>query len=35
MVTHRFEVEDFGRAVELLQSSKECGKVLVTFGGSS
>ena len=33
MVTHRFGVEEFGGAVELLQRSKECGKVLVTFGG--
>jgi len=32
MVTHRFEVEDFGDALALLQTSKECGKVLITMG---
>lgn len=31
MVTHRFGVAEFPDAVALLQSSKECGKVLVTF----
>lgn len=33
MITHTFDVADFGEAVALLQSSKECGKVLITFGG--
>jgi threonine dehydrogenase-like Zn-dependent dehydrogenase len=32
MVTHRFGIEQFADAIALLQSSKECGKVLVTFG---
>jgi class 3 adenylate cyclase len=35
MVTHRFGVGEFGAAVDLLQSSKECGKVLITFGGTA
>lgn len=30
MVTHTFDVADFADAVALLQSSKECGKVLIT-----
>lgn len=32
MVTHTFDVTDFGDALEMLQTSKECGKVLITFG---
>ena len=32
MVTHRFDVTQFGEALEMLQTSKECGKVLITFG---
>lgn len=31
MVTHRFDVEDFGDALTMLQTSKECGKVLITM----
>jgi threonine dehydrogenase-like Zn-dependent dehydrogenase len=31
MVTHRFDVTEFGDAIEMLQTSKECGKVLITF----
>jgi len=32
LVTDTYDVEDFADAVALLQTSKECGKVLVTFG---
>jgi threonine dehydrogenase-like Zn-dependent dehydrogenase len=35
MVTHTFDVTEFATALELLQTSKECGKVLITFGGAS
>lgn len=31
MVTHQFAIDDFGDALELLQGSKECGKVLITM----
>lgn len=31
MVTHTYGVEEFPDAIALLQSSKECGKVLITF----
>lgn len=31
MITHDFGVDDVGEAIALLQSSKECGKVLITF----
>jgi threonine dehydrogenase-like Zn-dependent dehydrogenase len=33
MVTHTFDVTQFGAALDLLHTSKECGKVLITFGG--
>ncbi len=32
MITHTFDVTEFGDAIALLQTSKECGKVLITFG---
>lgn len=32
MVTHTFDVADVSEAIALLQTSKECGKVLVTGG---
>jgi hypothetical protein len=31
MVTHTFVIDDFGAALEMLQTSKECGKVLITM----
>lgn len=31
MITHTFGIEDFGEALEMLQTSKECGKVLITM----
>lgn len=30
MITHTFDVTEFDAAIELLQTSKECGKVLIT-----
>lgn len=33
VITHRVELGDFDRALDLLRGSKECGKVLVTLGG--
>lgn len=35
MVTHTFDVTEFGDALAMLQTSKECGKVLITFGDES
>lgn len=32
MATHRFDLTEFDLALGLLKESKECGKVLVTFG---
>lgn len=32
MVTHTFDVDAVGEAISLLQTSKECGKVLITSG---
>jgi threonine dehydrogenase-like Zn-dependent dehydrogenase len=32
MITHRFDLDDFGEALELLQGSPECGKVMITVG---
>ncbi|HET6153943.1 MAG TPA: zinc-binding dehydrogenase [Marmoricola sp.] len=31
MITHTFGIEEFGDALEMLQTSKECGKVLITM----
>lgn len=31
MVTHTFGIEEFGDALAMLQTSKECGKVLITM----
>ena len=31
LLTHRFPLERFGEALEVLQGSKDCGKVLVTM----
>lgn len=31
MVTHTYPIEEFGTALEMLQTSKECGKVLITM----
>ena len=31
LVTHTFALEDFGRGLELLEGSKDCGKVMITM----
>ena len=33
VLTHRYELERFDEAVDLLQTSKDCGKVLITMEG--
>lgn len=35
LVTDRFPLDRFGEALALLQGSKECGKVMITFGGGA
>ena len=32
MITHRFRLGDFDQALSTLETSKDCGKVLITFG---
>jgi threonine dehydrogenase-like Zn-dependent dehydrogenase len=32
LVTHRFPLEQFDRGLELLEGSKDCGKVMITMG---
>lgn len=35
LLTHRYALEEFHDALDLLRGSKDCGKVLVTVGGHS
>lgn len=32
LITHTMPLEDFGRGLELLEGSRECGKVMITMG---
>ena len=34
IVTHRFPIDGFGEALELLRGSKDCGKVMITLGAA-